>query len=137
MIWDNGTLKNTIETMYRQRQNRRRFYKRFDKIALWSFDICDSLYDVNFAMFCEFYENGQLDLIDWEAGDEHRKAKKQMDDLYKWETVTRPEWDKLWDSQLDDFDRNKTDIFELEDKIRNARKKNLQKLVKISDWLWT
>lgn len=138
--------------------------KKVFKKNKFSFDIIETLLIASFEMFCEFYENGDISIIDWESDLEHREVKKSMDHLYFYWTVLRPKHKKLLDKLLDIFygkenykttfedDKNgyftmksekklpdyKYDkLHKIENFINKCEQKNLELLIKIKDYLWT
>jgi hypothetical protein len=130
----------------------------------YSFDICEDITNINFTVFKDFYENGELDIIDWESDDHHSTAKKTMDSLYFYVNYFRPKYLKInehllekWDSDVDwgkDTDnegfsimifKNKTPenekIIDTYHKIEDFLNKYdiiyLHKLIDIKNFLWT
>jgi hypothetical protein len=75
----------------------KRFFRRFKTVDFRSWDIVDTLYILNFETFCEFYEHGNLDSIDWDSDVSSKKTKKKIDDLYNWYMhVIRGKWESHW-----------------------------------------
>ena len=126
----------------------------------------DPLLDYPFEMFCEFYENGGIEEIDWNSDEGHRNAKSEMDYLYKWFTIDRKEreleigtvsetWCEhhvSWWENIPDNDSCYTWVFvpknkyaeylftivqDLEINYENEKEVNLIRLVKIRNYLWT
>lgn len=138
--------------------------KRIFKEYKHSFDIIDTLLVTSFEMFCEFYENGDLDIVDWDADFKHKEAKSKMDHLYFYWKVLRPKHKKAHYKLLDyyygkenykvtfeddndgystmkaekKFPDYKYDKFnKIEYFIDKCEQKNLELLIKIRNYLWT
>lgn len=75
---------------------RRRFYKirlfwKASKAFYAPWECQDMLLTFNFELLCDFYENGGIDIIDWESEEFHSNAKKEIDYLYNYWKVERKE----------------------------------------------
>jgi hypothetical protein len=83
-----------------------RLFKRIWKSYLAPWDMVESLLEINMEMFCEFYEKGQLDRIDWTSDIEHQRAKNQMDEIHTWWTVERPKRQEEIEELLDTWNEH-------------------------------
>jgi hypothetical protein len=116
-------------------------------------------------LFCEFYEKGKLDLVDWNSDENHKLIKSQMDEIYNWWKVERTrrikerdeiltEWsehNKFWTEESKDFEGNyefksmsirySDYLFELHSELERIldaeEEKYLMMLAEIRNYLWT
>jgi hypothetical protein len=135
-----------------------RFFKRLKMMGLfkdyYSFDIMDSIFKINMEMFKDFYENGGLEMVDWEYTEEHRNAKKKMDRIYFWYTKLHPKYIKRHEKLLhyvyrdrgvenindpiNVFKKPYQDILWRSERIMEKQKFfYLHMLIDIKDYLWT
>jgi hypothetical protein len=131
----------------------------------WSYDITDFLFTSNFEFFCDFMENGELQIVDWEYDELHKKVKKELDDLYHWYKVDRENYNKEYDKLevtiddltfndfknlvlnisnikkvdkniLNNIDRTNLNWMKVDMIIRYVDSIKLNKLISLRDWLW-
>jgi len=124
--------------------------------AAW--DITDTLFHFNFITFCEFYEEGGLDTVDWVWNEVDREAKAEMDYLYNWYTKDRLDREEeievvsdthaehcfmIWNAPWFHTPKNKYGdylfkmLLDLEDKYYQEITDNLVRLMKIRMFLST
>jgi hypothetical protein len=53
-------------------------------------DICELIRDVNFEFVKSFHDN-EMDIIDWDADDQHKEFKNWINKSYEYITIERPE----------------------------------------------
>ncbi len=130
------------------------------KNKIIDFDLTDSLLEINFELFCNFYENGQLEIVDWWCDKDHKIVKKEMDYLYFWWKTLRikqkNKFEEIQEKILNGmhvmFSINNTidikytfpytqnrfnKLIKIENYLENSCDRHLQRLVKIRLWLWT
>lgn len=78
---------------------RKSLYKKMME-GYYSFDLIDTIPRVMFAMFVDFYENGQLDIVNWDSDKGHIKAKRKMDKIYTFIKYRLPEFQKQADEAI-------------------------------------
>ena len=66
-----------------------RLFRKFWKSYFASRDIVDSMLEINMGLFCEFYDRGGIDKVDWEWEDSRIEVKSKMDEIYNWWKVER------------------------------------------------
>lgn len=141
--------------------------KNLFKEYKYSWNATENLLQSCFEIFCEFYENGGIEIIDWSIDEEHKEVKKQLDHLYFYWTILRnkhlkkldyildkfyghgpifeknnlnfkEKW-KLQDKYLDDVFSEKELLFysKLEFLINENDNKNLKLLILLKDWMMT
>lgn len=130
----------------------------------WKFDMVEQIPFVLSTYFVDFYENGQLDLIDWDSDPEHKQARKDMTELYIWfkwwkpmlETFSGKMMDEYWEysgkpknikleNTLNWINKEKTEeeiqkwkyCIGLDNLIAEKNKYYMAKLVGMHEWLWT
>lgn len=151
--------------IFRKPYYRFRLFKRFMKHNYWgAWEMIDPMLEYPMEMFCEFYEHGGLDIIEWNSDDGHKHTKAEMDYLYKWWMIDRYErqdeidslleiWSEhhvsWWEANSNDYytytttPKNKYADYlhkllnETEEKFEKEKEENLIRLMKIRNYLWT
>lgn len=137
----------------------------FRKSMFGSFDYTDTMLEINFAMLIDFVDNGDLEIVNWDADEAHQNARETMQELYEWWTISRPilkeriddiyelasskttsrfipfdEDPKLVEWEVD-YKENSKSLYDLamgfEDVLYHIENDMLQKLISIRRWLWT
>jgi hypothetical protein len=133
----------------------------------YSFGIDEKITDINFAMFKDFYECGELNIVDWTWTAKHRRAKSEIDRIYFYVSYFRPKYMKIMDELLNkwfnatphtktqkgihgfvEYVKNQKDTDDYKTKIQALRWRMeefidtkdieyLVRLMKIKDFLWT
>lgn len=142
-----------------------RLFKRIWNSYLAPWDMVESLLEINMEMFCEFYEKGSLDMIDWTSDIEHQRAKHQMDEIYTWWVRERPKRQEeieevlhTWSEHFVSWDEPDPDhagwysfeccstkyaeyinrmYHDLEDHLLKKEDEYLAMLMSLRKWLWT
>ena len=110
----------------RRLKNRIKFFKKLWPTYFAAWDICETILDFNFELFCNFYEDGDLELVEWNSDKYHKNAKKWFDEIYKYWKIERPkliedcdnllmEWSKhykFWWEESNEIDENGEKYFE-------------------------
>jgi hypothetical protein len=152
-------------SLYRKLYYKWQLYRRFNKCEYYGpWEMSEYLMDITFEMFCEFYENGGIEHIEWNSDEWHKHAKEEMDYLYKWWTKDRHEREEEIDTILDEwcirhvvwweevdngsyYHYHSTSsryteylsglLHRLEYALEQEEEDNLIRLVKIKGYLWT
>ena len=61
------SVDRNFRSKYYKIKHARRFFKRFKTVDFRSWDMVDTLFVLNFEIFCEFYENRNLSEADWDS----------------------------------------------------------------------
>lgn len=111
-----------ILSFFKVKINRTRLFSKFS--YSYPFDIVDDLPQMVFTIFKEFYEKGQIDIVDWNSDDEHIKIKQNMNNIYNYIVVERQ---KIL-NKIDLIDLQLSDI-----KFKSKCKKNISIYYKLSN----
>jgi len=139
------------------------FFRRLWKEYIAAWDIVDSIVQFNFLLFKEFYEKGEMGIVNWASDEYHIETKKQFDEIYNYITVIRPKkikqinevisvWGshfKHWTEKIDEEyvewksqdTKNSNFYFELhrtlEDTLYKEDEYYLCMMMEIRNFLWT
>lgn len=91
-----------------------KFFKKLWKYDFYSFDIINNVLYYTMELFCEFYENANLDRVNWNSDNIHIQAKLEMDFIYKWWCFDRKERLFEIDTVLDVWIEHHVSFFEKE-----------------------
>jgi len=83
------TIENIKDYFY-NRKSRNRMKKLFNKF--YSFDIVGVVPDVLFGMLIEFYENSNIEFVDWEYDKVIKNKRKRIDKIYLYAKFLRKKW---------------------------------------------
>lgn len=115
---------------------------RLAKQFQYSFDVVDTIFDSCFFLFNEFYENGNIDMVNWNSDPSHIFAKKEMDHLYFWFNVLRnKQLQKMEMLCKRSIKNHRTSSYRKEidvaNNIYNKQQEMLERLIKIREYMWT
>ena len=100
------------------------------------FDLYDYYPNSIFLSFKTFYEDGGIEMIDWNCGECHQKVKKEMDEIYKYITYYRPIYEKLLKKiSYSEYFNIKTYEF-VENRFYYRDEEMIIKIIKIRNYLW-
>lgn len=134
--------------------NRIKFFKKIWKYYSYSFDIYDSLFDINMELFKHFFENTNLDYIDWTYEEDSAKARFIMGEIYDYyfeRIYLKKEYDKLisipYENKIKDgrnisdkYTKEENEFFErayeIEDYLLKRDEEVMIQLMKIRKYLW-
>lgn len=149
--------------LYRRLFYKIRLFYRFTKIKYYgAWEMIEPMLEIPFEIFCEFYEHGGMEIIDYTSDEGHINAKAEMDYLYKWFTIDRHERELEIETVLSTWSEHHVSFWncmgqyyvygtqhsryenylfkilqELEDAYEKEQEDNLIRLIKIRNYLWT
>lgn len=94
------------------------------------------------SKFLKQYVEREAGDMDWEADEEHRSIKKEMDAIYQWWTRDRPvehdPWTIQWDIKGDpEVEADVRRRYEAEEALHRKDDEMLGRLIKIRRALWS
>lgn len=137
-------------------QKRKKFKSYFNDYI--SYDITHLINELPFELFKDFYENGDLDIVNWKSDKLHIFIKSEMDLIYNYITKFRSKWlqkqfnfldrisikeNKNFELEINDTlnDSNNRKLFEMSNRIESfvdkCDSKYLKKIIDIRHFLWT
>jgi hypothetical protein len=100
-------------------------------------DRCEIILYANFAILTDFVEKEMYGLVDWDSEENHTKAKDEIMDLYNWWKTGRAKDKEKLDKVLEVGESYYDKYWDMEEKFKKKDNKQLIRLIKIREWLWT